>query len=149
MTSILELDELLSRIAVLLGREDEVPAPDDVERRDTLGDLDRVVEVDEQYAGHARHLPGLGGQAREEGNELELAHPLAQVVLSSADRVPAAVAREARHRELVVERGDHVGPERVLVGDEDADFHVSPLCARSRPAGRRPPAAASRRAMDR
>ena len=25
--------------------------------------------------------------------------------------------------ELVVERGDHVGPERVLVGDEDADFH--------------------------
>jgi hypothetical protein len=60
------------------------------------------VQIDEQHAGHPGHLPGLGGEAREEGNELELAHPLAQVVLAGAGRVPAAIARQARHRELLI-----------------------------------------------
>jgi hypothetical protein len=100
------------------------------------------VQIDEQHAGHAGHLARLGRQAREEGNELELAHAFAQVVLAGADRVPAAIARQARHRELLVESGHHVGTERILVGDEDADLHRPlPWCAaqasRSPPAGRR------------
>ena len=47
------------------------------------------------------------------------------------------VARITRHGELIVERGDHVGPQRVLVGDEDPDLHVS--APRWRQAGRSPP----------
>ena len=129
--------------------EDEVAAPDDVERGDALGHLDRVVKIDEQHAGDAGHLSRLGRQAREEGNELELAHAFAQVVLAGADRVPAAIPRQARHRELLVERGHHVGTERVLVGDEDADLHRPLPGTRLRPAGPRQPAAAWRRAMDR
>src|SRR5262245_19482354 len=129
--------------------EDEVATPDDVERGDAFGHLDRVVKIDEQDAGHAGHLARLGGQAPAERNELELAHALTQVVLAGGDRVPAVIARQAGHRELLVERGDHVGAERVLVGDEDADLHW-PLPGRAlRRSGRRRPAAAFRRATDR
>src|SRR5262249_1331697 len=99
--------------------EDEVATPDHVERRDTLRDLHGIVEAGEDDADDPRHVAGIGREPREERHELELTDAVAQVVLTSADRVPSAVAREAGHRELTVKRGDHVAADRMLVGEEE------------------------------
>jgi hypothetical protein len=54
---------------------------------------------------------------------LDLPHPLAQIMLPGADRVPPAVAREARHRILAFERRDHVAAGRMLAGKKDPNLH--------------------------
>src|SRR5262249_8981525 len=52
-------------------------------------------------------------------------------VLADEQRVPAAVARVTHYRELLVERANHVGVKRLLVGDENADLHAMILSARA------------------
>ena len=120
--------------------EDEVPLPDDVERGHAFRHFHGVVQPDEEDPGHARHVTRIRGQARQVGNELELAHAFAQVVLTGGDGVPAAIPREAGHEALVLEGGDHVAPHRVLIGQEDPDLHGSsfrrPLLPLPSPEGR-------------
>jgi hypothetical protein len=104
--------------------EDEVAARDDVEARDRLGGVDGVVQVEEEDAEPERHLAGFGRQPRQEGHALQLlVVALVEVVLAGQHRVPAAVASCVHHGDLVAERAHHVGVERLLVGDEEADLH--------------------------
>ena len=104
--------------------EDQVAAPDHIERRDALRDFHRVVKAREDDADDARHRPGVGGEPREEGNQLQLTDALAQIMLPGTDGVPAAVAGEACHRELPVERRDHVAADGMLIREEDPDLHA-------------------------
>ena len=70
--------------------EDEIAAPDRIERGNVLGDFDRIVQRRQQHPGNAGHLSRLGGEARQEWHQLDLAHPFAQVVLAGRHRVPSA-----------------------------------------------------------
>src|SRR5215470_15798364 len=77
--------------------------------------------------------------SREEGHELELARALAQVVLPRRHHVPAAIARQPGHGELLVELRDHVAAHGILVRQEDADLHrLSARAAARRGARPRP-----------
>ena len=78
-----------------------------------------------------RHLARFGLKTRQEGHDLELlVVALVQVMLSGEERIPALVARQAHHGVLLVQGADHVGFETLLVGDEEAYFHVAFLCLR-------------------
>ncbi len=103
--------------------EDEIAAPDRIERGNVLGDFDRVVQGRQQHPGDASHLAGLGGEPRQERDQLNLAHPFAEVMLPGGDGIPAAVARQPRHGILTLEGGDHVASRRVLAGEKDPDLH--------------------------
>ncbi len=105
--------------------EDEVSPPDDVQGRHVLGHLHRVMQGKEQDAGDAGHPPCLGGQPRQERDELQLHRTFGEIVMPSCDRIPVPVAGRADHDELLFQGGDHVGPGRVLVGDVDAHFHLA------------------------
>ena len=119
--------------------EDEIAAPDRVERGDALGDLDRVVQAGQQHPGDAGHLAGLGREPRQKRDQLQLAHALAQIMLAAGDGVPAAVAREAGHRVLAFELGKDVAAGRVLAGQEDADFHIASKISCHQKLRREPP----------
>jgi hypothetical protein len=114
--------------------EDEVAAPDRVERGDALGDLDRVVQGRQQDACDAGHLAGFGGEPRQKRHQLNLSYPLAEVMLAGGHRVPPTVAGQARHCILTFECRDHVAARWMLAGEKDPDLHdVSmvtdcPLC---------------------
>ena len=84
------------------------------------------MEVDEQDAEPQRHLARLGLKTRQEGHDLELlVVALVQVMLPGEERIPALVPRQAHHGVLLVQGADHVGFETLLVGDEEAYFHVA------------------------
>jgi hypothetical protein len=100
-----------------------LPAPDRVERGDALGDLDWVVQGCQQYAGDAGHLSGLSGEPRQKRHELDLAHPLAQVMLAGCNAVPPAITCQPGHCILALEGSDHVAARWVLAGEKDADLH--------------------------
>ena len=51
-------------------------------------------------------------------------------MLPGEERIPALVPRQAHHGVLLVQGADHVGFETLLVGDEEAYFHVAFLCLR-------------------
>ena len=70
--------------------KDEIAAPDRIERGNVLGDFDWIVQRRQQHPGNAGHLSRLGGEARQEWHQLDLAHPFAQVVLAGRHRVPSA-----------------------------------------------------------
>ena len=112
--------------------EDEVAPGDDVQRRHRLRDVDGIVQVEQQDAEPDRHLAGFRSQPRQERHRLKLlVVALVEVVLTREERVPPAIAREAYHRELVVQRAHHVGVEGLLVSDKEAEFHVTFLSARA------------------
>jgi hypothetical protein len=46
-------------------------------------------------------------------------------MLAGGDGVPAAVARQPRHRILALELGDDIAPRRMLPGQKNPDFHSS------------------------
>ena len=107
--------------------EDEVAARDHVEARHRLRGVDRVVQVEQQDAEPERHLARFRREPCQERHRLELlVVALVEIMLAGHERVPAAIARVANHHELILERAHHVGCERVLVGDEDTDFHANP-----------------------
>jgi hypothetical protein len=103
--------------------EHEIAAPDRVERGNGLGDLDRVVQSGQQHAGNAGHLACFGGEPRQKRHELDLPHPFAEVMLAGCDCIPAAVARQARHRILAFQGRDHVASGRLLTGEKNPDLH--------------------------
>src|SRR5262245_50382113 len=103
--------------------EHEVTPPDDVERSHAFRYLDRVVQSEQQDTPGPRHGSGLGGEPGQERNELELAHPFAEIVLAGGDGVPAPIAGQARHEVLPFLGCDHVAAQRMLIRQEDADLH--------------------------
>ena len=113
--------------------KDEIAAPDRIERGDAFGDLDRVVQGRQQYSGDAGHLARLGREPRQKRDQLQLAHAFAQIMLTGGDGVPAAVARQPRHRVLAFELGDDVAARRVLAGQKNADLHIASIVRRGRP----------------
>ena len=76
--------------------------------------------------GDAGHLAGFGREPRQERDQLQLSHAFAQVVLTGGDSVPAAVARQPRHRVLPFELGDDVAARRVLAGQKNPNLHDIP-----------------------
>jgi hypothetical protein len=44
-------------------------------------------------------------------------------VQAGGDGIPPAVASQARHSVLTLERSDHVATRRMLAGEKDSDFH--------------------------
>src|SRR6202011_5147751 len=105
--------------------EDEVAARDHVEARHRLRGVDRVVQVEQQDAEPERHLARFRREPRQQRHRLELlVVALVEIMLAGHERVPAAIARVPHHHELILERAHHVGCERVLVGNEDTDFHA-------------------------
>lgn len=103
--------------------EDKIAAPDRIERGDVLSDFDRIVQGCQQHPGDAGHLARLGGEASQERNQLDLPHPIAEVMLAGRHRVPPAVAGQPCHGILALQRGDHVASWRVLAGKKDPDLH--------------------------
>ncbi len=103
--------------------ENEIAAPDRIERGNVLGDFDRIVQGRQQHPGNARHLPRLGGKPRQERHQLDLSHAFAQIMLAGGNGIPAAVARQPGHRILTLQGGDHVASGRVLAGEKDPDLH--------------------------
>jgi hypothetical protein len=84
------------------------------------------VQTGQQYPGDAGHLACLGRKPRQKGDQLQLANPVAQVVLATGAGVPAAVARQPGHCVLAFELSDDVAAGRMLAGQKDPDFHDFP-----------------------
>ena len=104
--------------------EDEIALRNDVQRRDGLRDVHRVVEVEQQDAEPGGHLARLRDQAGDEGHDLELlVVALVEVVMAREQGIPAAVAGVVHHGDLIAEGAHHVGVAMVLVVDEESDFH--------------------------
>src|SRR6516165_11362129 len=103
--------------------EDEISAPDRVERCNAFGDFNGIVQCRQQYAGNSGHLPRFRSEACQKRNQLDLPHTLAEIVLAGGDGIPPAVASQARHSVLTFERSDHVATRRMLAGEKDSDFH--------------------------
>src|SRR5262249_58616250 len=72
--------------------EDESPTPDDVEGGHGLRHLDGIVEPEEENPRHARHVPRLGGEPREERHALKLARAPAPATLAPGPGDPATTS---------------------------------------------------------
>ena len=82
--------------------DDQPPAADHVERGELLGEVDRLVQREQQHAGAELHALGLGGHAPERRQRLEVRERVGEIVLTRPDgresdtRGPGAPARRAR-----------------------------------------------------
>src|SRR6266508_3499824 len=83
--------------------EDEASATDHVERRDLLGDLDGMVQGEEQDSGPERHRAGFGRDPCEDGNRLEICEGGGEVVLAGPDGIEADSRCQADLLEVLLE----------------------------------------------
>ena len=118
------------RVTVPLGdAEDQPPARQGVQRREVLGDLDRVLERQDVDRGADRHVTRVGGDARQHRQRLE-GLELDQVVMHHPHRVEAEVPGQAHLLQHLprAKRGRRVA--QVLPGQDEPELHRIP---RSRP----------------
>src|SRR5262249_48272232 len=105
----------------------------DVERRELLGDLDGMVQGQQQDAGAEDHAARLGGDTREGGNGLKVREWIGQVVLARPHRAEAPRAREPHLLDVLAEANGLRLLRQMLDGEAEAELHSGSL--QTRPAG--------------
>ena len=83
--------------------EDEASAADDIECRDLLGDVDGMVQREEQDPGAERHRARLGRDPSKDGNRLEIREGRRQVVLARPDGIEADSRGQPHLLEVLLE----------------------------------------------
>lgn len=107
------------RVAVAeSGADGEASAAHDVQRGQFLSDVDRVVQRHECDGRAEPHLAGLGDDAGQHGERVQVLEGVGEVVLRRPDRGEAGIACEADLFDLFCEARHHV-----VVGGELAAQH--------------------------
>ena len=91
-----------------------------IERRDVFRDLHRIQQRREQHAGHEVHVAGLGREAREHRNRLEVLEGIDQPVVTPRDEVEAGVPARAKVLELL----EPLPLQIVAAGHDLTDLHA-------------------------
>ena len=94
-----------------------------IERGDVLGNLNRIQQRREEHAGHQVHVAGLGGEAGEHRNRLEVLEGMDQPMMAPRHEIEARSTACTKVLELLEPL-----PLRVAAGGDDlphlhADFH--------------------------
>jgi hypothetical protein len=106
--------------------EDEAPLGDDVERGDLLGHVHRIEQRQQDHGGADPHRARLRGEPRQRGQALHLLERRGQEVLAHHDETEAGVARRPDLVDVLAEAIDHGHAGRMLLGDDQAEVHVTP-----------------------
>src|SRR6266545_2196742 len=110
--------------------EDQVAVRNHVERRELLGDLDRVVQREQENAGAECHAPGVGGEAREGRDRLEVRERIGEIVLARPDRAEPDCARKPDLLDVLAEAGRLRLLGEMLNGEAEAELHSGSLHTR-------------------
>src|SRR5204862_1657467 len=105
--------------------EDEPPARDHVERGDLLGNLDRVVEREEETARAERHAGGVGRDAPERRDRLEVGERGGEIVLARPHGGEAQRARQPDLLDVLLEPCRLRLVRKVLDREPEAELHGS------------------------
>src|SRR5882724_469077 len=110
--------------------EDQPAVRDHVERRELLGDLDGMVEGQQENPGAQDHAASVGGEAREGRDRLEIGERIGQVVLARPHRAEADGARESDLLDVLAEADGLRLLREVLHGEAEAEPHSGSLHTR-------------------
>ena len=102
---------------------DQPPAADHVERGELLGEIDRLVQRQQQHAGAEHHALGLGRHACQRRQRLEVRERLGEIVLARPDGRKSDSASQAHLLDVLGEaRGLRV-LRAVLDREREAESH--------------------------
>ena len=103
--------------------EDETAVGDAVEGGDALGQLDRVVQRQQQHRGSDLHIARLGGQAGEQREHGAHLVGRGQVVLPRGDEAEPGIAGSGHLLDAVLNLLGHGLAGEILVGYEESQLH--------------------------
>src|SRR6266850_1930482 len=108
--------ELLPPIAQA-DAENQPSAADVIERGDVLSDLNRIQQRREEHAGHQVHVAGLGGEAGEYRDRLEVLEGMDQPVMAPRHEIEAGITARTKVLELLEPL-----PLQIVAGGDDLPY---------------------------
>jgi hypothetical protein len=100
-----------------------VPLTDHIQRSHLFGDVDGIVQRQQQHGGPHAHTPGFSRQARQRRQRLDFLKGGGEIVLSHHDQVKARVARRPHLFDMLAKALDHRHTGRMLFRYDQAKFH--------------------------
>ena len=120
----LHIERLVLNVPVAQAHAQHHPSvADDIQGGDGFGDIGRSVEGQEEDGQHQPHIAGIGGQAGQQGDALQVLVGRRQEMLAAGNGAEAGIARQAgQFHRLVKPLGGGIGG-RVLGHRHNAEFH--------------------------
>src|SRR5262245_42127773 len=110
--------------------EDQAPVRDHIERGELLGDIDGVVQGKQDDAGAKLHAAGLGGDAGQSRDRLEVGERVGEIMLARPHRAEPHGAGEPDLLDVLAEADGLRLLMTVLAGAAEAELHSGSLQTR-------------------